>query len=492
MKRKILLYPVIFMFFAAYSVMARALSPDDIISETAVLMDAKTGQIIFDKDSGKRMYPASTTKIMTGLLAAENGPMDEMAMVTKSAVDIDVWDSANIALVPDEQLPVDSLMYALMLASANDAANVLAEHVAGTQSEFVNMMNSRALKAGAEDTRFANAHGLHDDGHYTTARDIALITREAIKNPIFMQYFGAGTRTIPSTNLQPLPRNFTNYNYMLVNTTRFYDPGVAGGKVGYTLEARHTMSTVAVRDGRTLVCVVLNSPNRYDKFNDTRKLFDFGFGEFTEVTVARDKIPGFSALIMDGETELGTADFTSPADFTALIHSGADMSGLKISYSREGAFEADEDISAFAEFTIESGNPAVPSLLGRLPLNADVSLLAQAASAVMNLQEDLPDEKLFESWLAIPIAVAGIAALALLSLFIAGQVKRARIRKRRRQRIARIQQERETERLERERERERIENERLARRGRVRMQMQRGAMASATRPSAANTTGIRK
>lgn len=455
MKRKILLYLVIFTFFAVYPATADALaeqtvseqtlSPDDIISETAVLMDAKTGQIIFDKNSGQKMFPASTTKIMTGMLAAENGPMTEIAEVTESAIDIDEWDSSNIALVPGEKLPVDSLMYALMLKSANDAANVLAEHVAGTQESFVEMMNARAAKIGAADTHFANAHGLHDDGHYTTARDMAMITREAIKNPVFMQYFSAGTHAIPATNLQPQQRGFTNYNYMLVNTTRFYDPSVAGGKVGYTLEARHTMSTVAVRNGRTLICVVFSSPNRYDKFSDTKKLFDFGFDEFVEITVPKEKFPGFSTSIVEGETELGTAKFSSAKDFTALVHKDADMSALEIEYSHREPFNAGEDISAFAEFTLPSGNPAVPDTLGTVRLDADTSLFVQAASAVIHLKGDLAGESRAVNWRSILLVLAGIAAVSAAVLFTVKQVNMARIRKRRRERIERLRREREQE-----------------------------------------------
>lgn len=452
MKRKILCCFIALTFFAVnpattyadevQAASVQALSPVDIISDAAVLMDAKTGQIIFDKNSGQRMYPASTTKIMTGMLATEGRSMNEMAEVTQSAVDIDEWDSANIALVSGERLTVDSLMYALMLPSANDAANVLAEHVAGSQQKFVEMMNDCAAEIGAVDTHFVNPHGLHDDDHYTTARDMALITRAAIKNPVFMQYFSSGTHTIPATNMQSQQRNFTNYNYMLVNTTRFYDPSVAGGKVGYTMEARHTMSTVAVRGGRTLICVVLSSPNRYDKFSDTKKLFDFGFGEFEEINVTKAKIPGFSTMIMDGETELGRVKFSTPRDFTALVYKGANMSTYKMSYSHEQPFDAYEEISSYAEFTVESGNPAVPNMLGRLELDADTSLFVQAASAVLHIKGDLSEQNRNGNLRSILLALAGIAVVAVASMFAARQVSLARTRKRRRERLERLQRER--------------------------------------------------
>lgn len=382
--KSLFLLPVFFIFAASLlSARVYADGVPEIISETAILIDAETGQVLYQKNPDKKMYPASTTKIMTALLVAEKSSMNEMAMVFKSAIDIDEWDSANISLVENEEMSVDSLMYAMMMPSANDAANVLAEHISGGQNEFADMMTERANAIGAVNTRFANPHGLHDPDHYTTARDLALITQEAVKNKTFMKYFGASEQTIPATNLNPYERPFINYQYMLVPSNGYYYPDVAGGKVGYTHEAGHTMSTFAERNGRKLICVVMKSPNRGDKFADTKKLLDFGFSEFAPLYIERERFPGFDSKIMLGENEAGEVSFRSTRDFKGLIHNSLDPSALKIAYSPAGAFKSIDEIAGYAEIYVVSNDPAIPNLLSRIRLEQDVTIYAPESPATV-------------------------------------------------------------------------------------------------------------
>lgn len=252
-----------------------AMDEPQLSSDYAVLMDAETGQVLYQKQMQELAYPASTTKIMTALLVCELGNLDDQWTVSESAVDIDEWNSTNIGLIPGEQLGVDDLMYALMLHSANDAANALAEYVAGSQERFVEMMNQRAWQMGLSRTCFSNAHGLHHPMHSTTAHDLAIITQYAIQNEDFMRYFGASTHTIPPTNLSPIPRTITNHQAMLIKETSEFRPDILGGKVGFTNAAQHTMSTVASVQGRTLICVVMHSTERSQKFQDTNLLLDY-------------------------------------------------------------------------------------------------------------------------------------------------------------------------------------------------------------------------
>lgn len=429
----------LFLFLAAiWPLYASALGRDDLISASACLMDAETGQVLFDKNMDAMMYPASTTKVMTGLLVAELSDPGDIATVSESAIDIAEWNSSNIALSPGEELPVDSLMYALMLPSANDAANTLAEHIAGSQSDFAALMNDRARKIGANSTNFVNAHGLHEPQHYTTARDMALITREAAKNPVFMHYFGTATHTIPPTNLQPEERPFTNYQYMLNSTTRFYDPDVIGGKVGYTTEAGHTMTTVARRDGRTLVCVVMNSPNRYDKFRDTLALLEFGFEEFSEVTISRREFPEFVAGIEGDET--APAEFLSGSDFTALLHNSVRPEDIKIEFSHPQPFAQGEALAASAVFTAEADNPAVPSRLGEIKLTAARVPAAITAATIHMVNEFSIDDLSAGKWNVAVYILAGVGAAAS-GLIMWRQVKLQKRRKRRRERMERLRRE---------------------------------------------------
>lgn len=248
---------------------------DQLVSTSAVLMDADTGEVLYSKNRSKKMYPASITKIMTGLLTVEGSDLAGTATASAAAAKIP-RGHAHIALQKGDTIGLDDAMYATMLASANDAANVLAEHAGGSRSEFVRQMNERAAGLGATKTQFANPTGIHSKKHYTTAYDMALITREASRNKTFLRYFGASAHTLPALNSQTRETEIKNAQYMLQQDREEYDPAVIGGKIGYTPQAGHTMCTVAERDGRRLVCVVMGSTSG-GKYEDTRLLLDYGF-----------------------------------------------------------------------------------------------------------------------------------------------------------------------------------------------------------------------
>jgi len=249
---------------------------DPLTATAVVLMDAGTGEILYEKNPNKKMYPASITKVMTGLLVVENCTSHQIATASAGAVKIPKG-YVHIALQAGDEITVKDAMYAMMLPSANDAANVLAEHVGGSRKGFATMMNQRARELGATGTNFVNPSGMADNNHYTTAYDMALITRAASENSEFMNYFGAASYTLPSFNSQTEETEVINYQYMLQEDKEQYNPYVIGGKIGYTGQAKHTMTTVAKKDGRTLVCVVLGC-TREGKFTDTQTLLDYGFG----------------------------------------------------------------------------------------------------------------------------------------------------------------------------------------------------------------------
>ena len=313
--------------FAFLYVNASALSAEDISAETAVLIDAETGQVLFDKGMDERMHPASMTKIMTGLLVMESCGLDEIVTVTEEAISFP-YEVSDIALVPGEELSVDSAMYAMMLPSANDAANALAEHVAGTQAEFAMLMTERSKRIGAMNTNFSNAHGLPDRLHYTTAYDMALITREAIKNSAFIKYFGTTRHTIPATNLQPEERPFTNLQYMLLPDMWVYNPDVIGGKVGYTEPSGHTMSTAATKDGRTLICVVMKC-GVDEKFYDTQTLLDYGFDSFNPMSIPASKLSGFTIPVLESGINVGEASFSAEKSLHILAPLGINETDIR-------------------------------------------------------------------------------------------------------------------------------------------------------------------
>lgn len=248
---------------------------NELASVAAVLMDADTGEVLYGKKPDKKMYPASITKILTGLLVVESCELSDTASVSAGAVKLP-RGYVHIALQAGDTIGVDDAMYATMVASANDAANVLAEHAAGSRKKFIRLMNERAAQIGATHSNFTNPSGVPSKNHYTTAYDMALITREAIRNRDFLRYFSATAHTLPSFNTQTRETEIKNAQYMMQKERDEYNALVIGGKIGYTKQAGYTMCTVAEQDGRTLICVVMGS-TQTGRFQDTELLLEYGY-----------------------------------------------------------------------------------------------------------------------------------------------------------------------------------------------------------------------
>lgn len=435
MKRAMILLMVLLLLSPLACLQAGAAAPRELASNTAVLLDYDTGQVLYSKDMDKRIYPASTTKVLTALVVLENSRPYEVVTVGESAVDSITYDSSHIALTEGEQFTVESGLYALMLPSANDAANALAEHVAGSQEAFARLMNEKAEEIGAYNSHFTNAHGLHDENHYSTAYDIALITRYAMQNEQFMDYFGAPRYTMPETNLNE-ERPFTNYQYMLVRETGYFDPRVLGGKVGFTSQALHTMTTAAQKNGRTLVCAVMGSPNRGDKFADTELLLDYGFEEFSAIVVNKDRFAGFQAPVLRDGVAVGSAAFAPEGDFAALLHQSVRPEDVQIRYARPESYQADGPIACTVYFELADPPANVPALVGTMALKADVRLSPPA----LGLHQP---EAEAEAWSPGALEIAAMALGGLLLLFVVFVLyRRHKIRQRRLARQRRLEQKR--------------------------------------------------
>ena len=268
-------------------------APPAVEAESAILMDADTGIVLYEKNIHTRQYPASITKIMTALLAQENCDMDEVITFSHTAVYTVERGSSNIGIDENETLTMEDALYALMLASANEVANGIAEHVAGSIDAFADLMNERAKELGCEDTHFANPHGLPDENHYTSAYDMALIARAFFYYDSLSTISGTPFYHISATATQPDEIDLGNHNKMLPGTNRgskYYYEGLVGGKTGYTDLARQTLVTCAERDGVRLVCVVMKdeSPSQY---KDSAALYDYGFANYQKVS-AWDVVDG--------------------------------------------------------------------------------------------------------------------------------------------------------------------------------------------------------
>lgn len=284
MLRKTVLYCIITALFIGafvpFSVRATGLDIS-VSASSAVLIEAESGRVLYEKDADKRRPMASTTKIMTALVALENCELDTAVKIPKEAVGI---EGSSLYLVEGEILTLRELLYALMLRSANDAAAAIAITVGGSVSDFVDMMNEKAEEMGLTDTHFDNPHGLDSEEHYTTARELAFITAEALKNEVFREIVSTYKKSLPLGNV-PDRRLVVNHNRLL----RTYD-GCIGVKTGFTKKDGRCLVSAAERDGITLIAVTLNAPNDW---SDHKRMLDSGFAAVKRVKISSDGIEGY-------------------------------------------------------------------------------------------------------------------------------------------------------------------------------------------------------
>lgn len=284
MKKVLFLFVFIFILLSTYSFSyAEDLS---LSGEGAILIDVDTLEVLYEKNSHSQFYPASTTKIMTAILAIELGNIEDIVTVDQESVNL--TDGSHIALEPGEQLSLEHLLNALLIESANDAAYVIAKHISGSQDAFYKLMNDKAKSIGALNTNFANPNGLPNEGHLTTAYDLALIGRYAMENEIFRSIVKNYTYTIPVTNKKTEPRYLKSANRLLYSNEKIDVDGklqsikyggVSGVKSGYTVAAQQCLVTSLEKDGHKFIAVVLKS-NGKSVYSDTHKLLNYGLENF--------------------------------------------------------------------------------------------------------------------------------------------------------------------------------------------------------------------
>ncbi|MCM1387214.1 MAG: D-alanyl-D-alanine carboxypeptidase [Bacillus sp. (in: Bacteria)] len=254
-----------------------------ISAQSAILMEANTGVILYEKNIHEKLYPASTTKILTSLIAMENGDLDDMVSFSHEAVFTVPVGGSNMGMDVGESITLEECLYGIMVASANEVANAAAEYVSGTIDDFIILMNKRAEELGCTDSHFTNTNGLPDADHYTSAYDLALISKAFFQNEMLCKIGNTARYHFEPTATQP--DDFYEKNKHQLITGEISYNGILGGKTGYTDEARQTLVTCAEQNGMKLICVVLKeeSPNQ---FSDTIELFDYGFQNFQVLNVA--------------------------------------------------------------------------------------------------------------------------------------------------------------------------------------------------------------
>ena len=276
----------------------------ELAAVAAFLMDPETADILYEKNADQPLPMASTTKIMTAIVAMENASLSELITISNNASGV---GESSVWLEEGEILSVEQLLYALLVQSANDAAVALAESVGGSEQAFVEMMNQKAAELGAENTHFVNSHGLDQEGHYSSARDLATMAEYAMRDPLFREIVKSDGYQIPWPG-HPWNRVLENHNRLL----EMY-PYATGIKTGYTFGAGRCLVASASKEGRDLISVILNSD---DYWNETIMLMEYGFGSFSRVEYAYSGQPLAAVEVGRFPTKEVNAVATSDLAFT--------------------------------------------------------------------------------------------------------------------------------------------------------------------------------
>lgn len=327
----------------------------DLYSETAVLMEAETGTILYSKGMDELRYPASITKIMTALVALENSSLDDQVTFTETCLADQTPDSTHMGMKVGEVLTMEQCLMIMMIKSANDVATQIGEYVGGSVDAFVDMMNQKAQELGCANTHFANASGMPNEDHYTTAHDMALIFREAIKNEEFRKIIGTTSYTLEPTNMTAESRTMNTSHALLAPEAPEHYEGCFGGKTGTTQIAEHTLVTGVERDGMTLITVVMRA-GAGEVCQDSIQLFDYGYNNFQKV-----EVPGGSVIIPNGtDTEsLTTVETAADGETEEDYYYNGDYyvgSGIKEEPTPQ-ALEITEETEGTSQETSESDNP---------------------------------------------------------------------------------------------------------------------------------------
>jgi D-alanyl-D-alanine carboxypeptidase (penicillin-binding protein 5/6) len=252
-----------------------AAAAPEIVGEAAALIDDRNGQFLYEKNPSERLYPASTTKILTAVIALENGKLGDRVTIPAEACNV---EGSAVGLNEGEQMSLEDLLYALLLNSGNDTAIAIAIHTAGSVDKFTDLMNKKAAELGAVNSHFNNPNGLPDPNHYSTAHDMALISYYAMQNPEFRKIVATKIRTIERSD--PTAQTYLeNHNRLLWN----YE-GTIGLKTGYTEEAGQCLVSAANRNGRELLAVVMKTEGS-NIWTDSTALLDYGFDAYNNVSL---------------------------------------------------------------------------------------------------------------------------------------------------------------------------------------------------------------
>ncbi len=409
----------------------------EVRAKAAMLIELNSNTLIYGQDIHKQLFPASLTKIMTCMLAIENGDLNAVLTVTDTALANLSEFGSTAGLMQGEELTLNEILYCIMVSSANEGCNVIAEHISGDIDAFVALMNQKAAELGMKDTHFANAHGLHNDEHYTTAYDLSLLSRWAWQNEKFREYATATTHVVPATNLSDA-RTLHSTNYLTTNYVegKYYYPKAKGIKTGFTTPAGGCLISTAASGNLELMSIVMGcSPQTADngeygdeRFVETKKLFEYGFENvrFTQVISDTKMVDMPQVLYADGRENV----VVRPSeDCTVLLPAdcSADDVTLKVEYSAPQLEAPLEEGQSVGVVTAYYGGRAVASCPAITVTAVERSAAKYAAAEAGEAVSDATSWVLRYWYLTLPLL---LVALLLVILIILRAINGHRAKKR--------------------------------------------------------------
>lgn len=340
----------------------------DTYSSACLLMEESTGKILYSKNANSIMYPASTTKIMTAILTLENCKLSDTAVVSHNAVFSIPSGYSTASLVEGEVLTIEQLLNVLLIPSANDAAVVLAEHIAGSVEAFSDMMNSKAVELGCLNTHFVNPNGIHNENHYSTAYDLALIGKYAMQFPTFKEISSKTRYTLPITNAYSKEDRIFNTTNDLIkpndssSPTNYYYKYATGGKTGYTDPAGQCIVATATKDNISLIAVTLHGDFTEDNLSqralDCKALFEYGFNNFSMVSIAQKGDVASNMKVPNATKDSSSLDLLYSDDIYAFVPNGFDTSSVTPNIKLSSTFApiAQDTVLGTISYDIDGSN----------------------------------------------------------------------------------------------------------------------------------------
>ena len=380
MKKHIaMLCAVLLTALAAFAPGAAAVGPALTATEAYCIIDADTGLVLAQQNMNEELHPASITKVMTLGLACEKaqGKWDNVKLTVshEDVYSLAGTDSSHIALQEGEEVPLTDALYATMMASANDGANLLAEYFGGgTIADGVEKMNAKVKELSLAHTHFSNPHGISDEDHYTSCYDMAQILRWALEQPGFEQVFTRNEMyTMDPTNIQPVTRYFSQQDKMRIGSSRYYISSILGSKLGYTNTARYSYACLAEQNGVRLICVTMQSELSTDKYNDVRTLLDYAFSTFTGYTDLPAQGITAPLSVVGGGGSLGTVTVSDPG-VRLLLADGLTAEDVEVALELPETYLLGTEPEVYAVYTVKGGTKQEKT---SVRVEAEVTGLAQ-------------------------------------------------------------------------------------------------------------------